>query len=391
MDYQKLLNPTVLDLKPSGIRRFFDIAAEVEDVISLTIGEPDFSTPWHIRQAGIETLEKGKTWYSANAGMIGLRESVSRYCERHFSLRYDPIKEVVITIGGSEAIDMTLRAVLRPGDEVLIPEPCFVCYAPLATLMGATPVSVETKAEDGFRLTAKGLREAITKRTRALIFPFPSNPTGAVMRREHLEEIAAVLRDTDILVISDEVYGELTYGDKPHESIAAIDGMWERTVRISGFSKAFAMTGWRIGYVCAPEPIAKQILKLHQYAIMCAPTTAQYAAIEALDNGDEDVTAMRNEYDMRRRYILSRLQEIGLSCFEPEGAFYVFPSIRETGLSSEEFCTRLLKEKHVAIVPGNAFGESGEGFVRISYCYSLKHITTALDLIEEFIKGEGKA
>ncbi|MBQ6707214.1 MAG: aminotransferase class I/II-fold pyridoxal phosphate-dependent enzyme [Clostridia bacterium] len=391
MDYQKLLNPTVLDLKPSGIRRFFDIAAEVEDVISLTIGEPDFSTPWHIRQAGIETLEKGKTWYSANAGMIGLRESVSRYCERHFSLRYDPINEVVITIGGSEAIDMTLRAVLRPGDEVLIPEPCFVCYAPLATLMGATPVSVETKAEDGFRLTAKGLREAITKHTRALIFPFPSNPTGAVMRREHLEEIAAVLRDTDILVISDEVYGELTYGEKPHESIAAIDGMWERTVRISGFSKAFAMTGWRIGYVCAPEPIAKQILKLHQYAIMCAPTTAQYAAIEALENGDEDVAAMRSEYDMRRRYILSRLQEIGLSCFEPEGAFYVFPSIREMGLSSEEFCTRLLKEKHVAIVPGNAFGESGEGFVRISYCYSLKHITTALDLIEEFIKGEGKA
>ncbi len=389
MDYQRTLNPTVLDLKPSGIRRFFDIAAEVEDVISLTIGEPDFSTPWHIRQAGISTLEKGKTWYSANAGMIRLRESVSRYCERHFSLRYDPKSEVVITIGGSEAIDMTLRTVLRPGDEVLIPEPCFVCYAPLTTLMGATPVPVQTKAEDGFRLTAKALKAAITPRTRALIFPFPSNPTGAVMRREHLEEIAEVLRDTDIFVISDEVYGELTYGDQPHVSIAAIEGMWERTVRISGFSKAFAMTGWRIGYVCAPAPIAKQILKLHQYAIMCAPTTAQYAAIEALDSGDEDVAAMRNEYDMRRRYILNRLQEIGLSCFEPEGAFYVFPSIRETGLSSEEFCTRLLREKHVAIVPGTAFGESGEGFVRISYCYSLKHITAALDLIEEFVKGEG--
>ncbi len=386
MDYQHWINPTVRDLKPSGIRRFFDIAAEVEDVISLTIGEPDFSTPWHIRQAGVSTLEEGKTWYSANAGMIRLREAVSRYCDRHFSLSYDPKSEVVVTVGGSEAIDITLRALLKPGDEVLIPEPCFVCYAPLTALTGATPVPVVTKAEDDFRLTAKALKAAITPRTKALIFPFPSNPTGAVMRREHLEEIAEVLRDTDVLVISDEIYGELTYGNEPHVSIAAIDGMWERTVRISGFSKAFAMTGWRIGYVCAPAPITKQILKLHQYAIMCAPTTAQYAAIEALENGDEDVREMRDQYDMRRRYVLDRLHKMGLACFEPKGAFYVFPSIRETGLSSEEFCTRLLKEKHVAIIPGNAFGESGEGFVRISYCYSLKHITAALDLMEEFVR-----
>lgn len=387
MDYQKLMNPAVQEMKPSGIRRFFDIAAEVEDVISLTIGEPDFSTPWHIRQAGISTLDAGKTWYSANAGMIRLREAISRYCERHFSLRYDPAHEVVVTVGGSEAIDLTLRALLSPGDEVLIPEPCFVCYAPLSSLAGATPVPVETRGEDGFRLTADALRGAITPRTKALIFPFPSNPTGAVMRREHLEEIASVLRGTDILVISDEIYGELTYGKTPHISIAAIEGMWERTVRISGFSKAFAMTGWRIGYVCAPAPVSKQILKLHQYAIMCAPTTAQYAAIEAMENGDEDVAQMRHEYDMRRRYILNRLQKTGLPCFEPEGAFYVFPDIRKTGLSSEKFCTRLLKEKHVAVVPGNAFGEYGEGYVRISYCYSLKHITAALDQIEAFVRS----
>lgn len=385
MDYAKLMNKTVQELKPSGIRRFFDIAAEMENVISLTIGEPDFSTPWHIRQAGIKTLEDGKTWYSANAGMIRLREAIAAYCERHFSLSYDPKDEIIVTVGGSEAIDLSLRVLLQAGDEVLVPEPSFVCYAPLATLTGATAVPVVTTEKDSFRLTADALRAAITPRTKALIFPFPNNPTGGVMRREDLEAVAAVLRDTDIVVISDEIYGELTYGDTPHVSIAAIDGMKERTVRISGFSKAFAMTGWRLGYVCGPQPIMKQMLKLHQYALMCAPTTAQYAAIEAMENGDEDVVTMRNEYDMRRRYILQRLRDMGLPCFEPEGAFYVFPCIAKTGMTSEEFCTRLLKEKHVAVIPGTAFGNCGEGFVRISYCYSLKHITTAMDTMQAFL------
>lgn len=385
MDYTKLMNKTVQELKPSGIRRFFDIAAEMENVTSLTIGEPDFSTPWHIRQAGIKTLEDGKTWYSANAGMIRLREAIAAYCERHFSLSYDPKDEIIVTVGGSEAIDLSLRVLLQAGDEVLVPEPSFVCYAPLATLTGATAVPVVTTEKDSFRLTADALRAAITPRTKALIFPFPNNPTGGVMRREDLEAVAAVLRDTDIVVISDEIYGELTYGDTPHVSIAAIDGMKERTVRISGFSKAFAMTGWRLGYVCGPQPIMKQLLKLHQYALMCAPTTAQYAAIEAMENGDEDVVTMRNEYDMRRRYILQRLWDMGLPCFEPEGAFYVFPCIAGTGMTSEEFCTRLLKEKHVAVIPGTAFGDCGEGFVRISYCYSLKHITMAMDTMQAFL------
>lgn len=385
MDYTKLMNKTVQELKPSGIRRFFDIAAEMDNVISLTIGEPDFSTPWHIRQAGIKTLEDGKTWYSANAGMIRLREAIAAYCERHFSLFYDPKDEIIVTVGGSEAIDLSLRVLLQAGDEVLVPEPSFVCYAPLATLTGATAVPVVTTEKDSFRLTADALRAAITPRTKALIFPFPNNPTGGVMRREDLEAVAEVLRGTDIVVISDEIYGELTYGDTPHVSIAAIDGMKERTVRISGFSKAFAMTGWRLGYVSGPRPIIKQMLKLHQYALMCAPTTAQYAAIEAMENGDEDVVTMRNEYDMRRRYILQRLRDMGLPCFEPEGAFYVFPCIARTGMTSEEFCTRLLKEKHVAVIPGTAFGDCGEGFVRISYCYSLKHITTAMDTMQAFL------
>ena len=385
MDYTKLMNKTVQELKPSGIRRFFDIAAEMDNVISLTIGEPDFSTPWHIRQAGIKTLEDGKTWDSANAGMIRLREAIAAYCERHFSLSYDPKDEIIVTVGGSEAIDLSLRVLLQEGDEVLVPEPSFVCYAPLATLTGATAVPVVTTEKDSFRLTADALRAAITPRTKALIFPFPNNPTGGVMRREDLEAVAEVLRGTDIVVISDEIYGELTYGDTPHVSIAAIDGMKERTVRISGFSKAFAMTGWRLGYVSGPQPIIKQMLKLHQYALMCAPTTAQYAAIEAMENGDEDVVTMRNEYDMRRRYILQRLRDMGLPCFEPEGAFYVFPCIAKTGMTSEEFCTRLLKEKHVAVIPGTAFGDCGEGFVRISYCYSLKHITTAMDTMQAFL------
>ncbi len=386
MEYTSLLNPELSALPPSGIRRFFDLASEVEDVISLTIGEPDFSTPWHICQCGIETLEKGKTWYSPNAGFTKLRESTANYLKRRFDVTYDPKTEVMITVGGSEAIDNAFRAVICPGDEVLIPSPCFVCYAPLAKLCGGVPVSLVTKEEDEFRLTPEALKAAITDKTKLLVLPFPNNPTGAVMRREHLEAIADILRDTNILVLSDEIYGELTYGGTPHVSIASLPGMWERTILVSGFSKAFAMTGWRLGYACAPAPILKQMLKLHQYAIMCAPTTAQHAAIEALDNGTEDVEKMRAEYDKRRRLIVDELRRMGLSCFEPEGAFYVFPCVASTGLSSEEFCERLLREKQVAVVPGTAFGECGEGFVRISYCYSVSHICEATKRMREFIE-----
>lgn len=385
MQYDKLLSPCICGLKPSGIRRFFDIAAEMEGVISLSIGEPDFATPWHIRQKGVESLEKGRTWYSPNAGLTILREEIAAYVKRHTGLVYDPKTEVVVTVGGSEAIDLALRVTICPGDEVLIPDPSFVCYDPLTRMAGGIPVPLTTRREDNFALTAETLRAAITPRTKLLILPFPNNPTGGIMRRDQLEAIAEVLRDTSILVLSDEIYGELTYGDEPHVSIAQIDGMQERTIRISGFSKAFAMTGWRLGYACAPAPILEQMLKLHQYAIMCAPTTAQHAAIEAMRNGDEAVQSMRSDYDCRRRLIVDRLRKIGLDCFEPEGAFYVFPSISSTGLTSEEFCHRLLMEKKVAVVPGNAFGESGEGFVRISYCYSIKHIQEALDRIEAFV------
>lgn len=386
MDYEKLLNPTLVATQPSGIRRFFDMAAELEDVIALTIGEPDFSTPWHIRQAGIQTLEKGKTWYSPNAGFMGLRQSIANYLSRRFSLNYDPAHEVVVTVGGSEAIDLTFRAVVGPEDEVLIPSPSFVCYSPLAQLAGGKAVPLVTRAEDDFRLTAEALKAAITPKTKLLVLPFPNNPTGAVMRKEHLEEIAAVLRGTDILVLSDEIYGELTYGDEGHVSIASLPDMWERTILVSGFSKAYAMTGWRLGYCCGPQPIMQQILKLHQYGIMSAPTTAQYAAIEALDNGDEDVAAMRAEYDARRRLIVDGFRKLGMPCFEPEGAFYCFPSVAVTGLTSEEFCRRLLQEKHVAVVPGTAFGDCGEGFIRVSYCYSVKHIREALKRIGEFLE-----
>lgn len=386
MDYHMLLNPSVRDMKPSGIRRFFDIAAEMKEVISLTIGEPDFSTPWHIRQKGVETLEKGKTWYSPNAGLMALREEIAAYIRRQIGVEYEGKSEVLVTVGGSEAIDLTFRTLICPGDEVLIPEPSFVCYDPLTRMAGGVPVPLVTKAEDRFALTADTLKAAITPRTKMLVLPYPNNPTGGIMRREQLEAIADVLRDTPILVLSDEIYSELTYGDEPHVSITQLPGMWERTVRISGFSKAFAMTGWRLGYACAPAPILKQMLKLHQYAIMSAPTTAQYAAIEAMRNGEDDVAVMRDEYDCRRRLIVDRLREMGLSCFEPEGAFYVFPSIQSTGMSSEEFCHRLLMEKRVAVVPGNAFGDSGEGFVRISYCYSLKHIQEAMNRIESFLK-----
>ena len=386
MDYPSLLNPALTALPPSGIRRFFDLAAEVPDVISLTVGEPDFSTPYHVREKGIETLEKGRTWYSPNAGFVQLRTAISGYINRRFGLSYNPADEIIVTVGGSEAIDLTLRTVLVPGDEVLIPSPSFVCYAPLTTLAGGTPIPLVTRAQDNFRLTAEALRAAITPKTKLLILPFPNNPTGAVMRRADLLAIAEVLRGTNILVLSDEIYGELTYGGEDHVSIASVPDMWERTVLVSGFSKAYAMTGWRLGYACAPAPIAKQMLKLHQYAIMCAPSTAQYAAIEALQNGAEDVAAMREEYDGRRRLIVDELRKIGLDCFEPEGAFYVFPSIACTGLSSEEFCTRLLREKKVAVIPGTAFGECGQGFVRISYSYSVKHILDGLSGIRAFVE-----
>ncbi|MBR5524615.1 MAG: aminotransferase class I/II-fold pyridoxal phosphate-dependent enzyme [Clostridia bacterium] len=388
MNYEKLINRTLAEMKPSGIRKFFDIAAEMEDVISLSVGEPDFSTPWHIRQEGIHTLEKGRTWYSPNAGLLALREAIAGYVRRHSGVTYNPKEEILVTVGGSEAIDLCFRALITPGDEVLIPEPSFVCYDPLTRMAGGTPVPLVTKAEDAFRLKAETVAAAITPKTKMLVLPFPNNPTGAIMPREELEALAQVLRGTDIMVLSDEIYGELTYG-REHVSITSIEGMQERTVLVSGFSKAFAMTGWRLGYACGPAPVMKMLTKLHQYAIMCAPTTAQYAAIEAMNNGDEDVERMRGEYDMRRRFIVDELNRLGLTCFEPEGAFYVFPSIQATGLSSEEFCRRLLEEKHVAVVPGNAFGESGEGFVRISYCYSLKHITEALRRIGAFLKENG--
>lgn len=391
MKYAALMNETLQRLKPSGIRRFFDIAAEMDDVISLSVGEPDFNTPWHIRQEGIRTLETRKTVYGPNAGLLRLREAIAGYVRRRLEVEYDPKTEVLVTVGGSEAIDLGIRTLVNPGDEVLIPQPSFVCYEPLTAMAGGVPVPLVTRAQDAFRLTADALRAAITPKTKLLVLPYPNNPTGGVMRREHLEEIAAVLRETDILVLSDEIYGDLTYGSVPHVSIASLPGMQERTILVGGFSKSFAMTGWRLGYACAPAPIMAMMTKLHQFALMCAPITAQYAAIEAMENGDEDVAAMRSEYDVRRRYIVDELNKMGMTCFEPEGAFYVFPSVGVTGLSSEEFCRRLLEEKHVAVVPGTAFGECGEGFARISYCYSIQHITEAIGRIRTFIKENRRA
>lgn len=386
MDYDKILNPTVTrDIKPSGIRKFFDIAAIMDDVISLGVGEPDFPTPWHIRRAGIKSLEASKTRYTSNAGLIELREEICRYLERRYSLRYAPETEALITVGGSEGIDAAIRALVAPGDEVIIPEPSFVCYDPMVRLAGGVPVPIPLKAENQFRLTAKELQGAITKKTKLLIFPFPCNPTGAIMEREDIVAVAEVLRGTDICVISDEIYSELTYGGLNHVSIASIDGMRERTVVINGFSKAYSMTGWRMGYACGPAPIIKQMTKIHQFAIMSAPTTSQYAAVEALKNGDEDIREMVAQYDMRRRLMVSGFNKIGMTCFEPKGAFYAFPSIKISGMSSEQFCERLLMEKKVAVVPGNAFGQSGEGFVRASYCYSTEHIKEALSRIEEFL------
>ncbi len=385
IDIQNMLNPTAAAIPPSGIRKFFDIVAERKDAISLGVGEPDFVTPWHIRDAGIYSLEKGHTYYTSNAGMMPLREAVCRYLSRRFSVTYDPKTEVLITVGGSEAIDLAVRSLIAPGDEVLVPEPSFVCYTPCVTLAGGTAVPVVTREEDDFRLTAKQLRAAITPRTKLLIFPFPNNPTGGIMEKADLEEIADVLRETNILVLSDEIYGELTYGAQ-HTSIASIEGMQERTVLVSGFSKAYAMTGWRLGYACGPVPLIKLMTKIHQYAIMSTPTTSQYAAIEALENGDDDIAAMREEYNHRRRLMVNGFRKMGLSCFEPRGAFYVFPSIRETGLSSEAFAETLLEEENVAVVPGNAFGSSGEGFIRCSYAYSVKNITEALTRISRFVQ-----
>jgi len=386
IDYESCIPSRIQEIKPSGIRKFFDLVSGRPDVISLTVGEPDFVTPWHIRMAGIESLEKGKTYYTANAGLMELRTEISRYLERRFQAHYDPQKEIIVTVGGSEAIDLTFRALLEPGDEVIIPLPSFVCYEPLARLAGGTPVIVETKEENKFRLTAEELRAAITPKTKLLVLPYPNNPTGAILTREDLEAIERELRGTNILILSDEIYGELTYG-REHCSCAAMPGLAERTILASGFSKAYAMTGWRMGYLCAPAVIAKQILKLHQYGIMSAPTTAQFAAIEAMRNGDEDVQMMREEYNRRRRYLTAGLRSIGLSCFEPEGAFYVFPCIAGTGLSSEDFCRRLLEEYDVAIVPGNAFGDCGEGFARISYAYSVQHISKALERMESFLNS----
>ncbi|MBR2020241.1 MAG: aminotransferase class I/II-fold pyridoxal phosphate-dependent enzyme [Clostridia bacterium] len=386
MDYSKILSPTVQEIKPSGIRKYFDIADSMEDVISLGVGEPDFPTPWEIRKAGILSLEGGKTRYTSNRGLEQLRREICHYVNRKYSLTYDPATEVLVTVGGSEAIDACVRAITAPGDEIIIPQPSYVCYEPIVRLAGGVPVIIETRAEHDFKLTPEDLKNAITPKTKALIMPYPCNPTGGIMEREDLEAVAEVLRGTDIFVISDEIYAELTFGKHPHVSIAAIDGMHERTVVVNGFSKTFSMTGWRLGYACGPAPILQQVTKIHQFAIMCAPTTAQYAAIEALRNGDEAVANMREEYDMRRRLIVSGFNRIGLSCREPLGAFYAFPCIRSTGLSSDEFCERLLYAEKVAVVPGTAFGQGGEGFIRASYCYSTAHITEALRRIERFLK-----
>lgn len=385
-DINKTLNKTVVDIPPSGIRRFFDIASTMDDVVSLGVGEPDFVTPWHIREAGILSLEKGHTHYTANAGLVELRMEISAYMKRRFDMTYDPKTQVMVSVGGSEAIDAAIRSLVTPGDEVIIPEPAFVCYVPMVQMAGGVPVTIDLEEKDEFRLTAKQLEDAITPRTKLLILPFPNNPTGGIMAREDLEEIAKVLEKTNVVVLSDELYAELTYGEEKHVSIANIPGMAERTVVINGLSKAYAMTGWRIGFACGPAALIKQMIKVHQFGIMSAPTTAQYAAIEALRHGDEDIAVMRKEYDMRRRYILDGFNKLGLTCFEPKGAFYVFPCIRSTGLSSEEFCTKLLEEQRVAVVPGNAFGSSGEGFVRVSYAYSINNIEKALDRIARFLK-----
>lgn len=378
------LSKKVVEIKPSGIRKFFDIVNEMDDVISLSVGEPDFDTPWHIRDEGIYSLEKGRTFYTSNAGLKELKEEIANYLKRKQGVSYDPKTEVLVTVGGSEAIDGALRAMLNPGDEVLIPQPSFVSYEPCTILADGVPVIIELKAENEFRLTAQELEAAITDKTKILVLPFPNNPTGAIMEKEDLEAIAEVVIKNDIYVISDEIYSELTYKEK-HISIVEIPGMQERTILINGFSKAFAMTGWRLGYACGPKAILEQMLKIHQFAIMCAPTTSQYAAVEALRNGDEDVEEMREAYNQRRRYLMHAFREMGLECFEPFGAFYVFPCIKEFGITSEEFATRFLKEEKVAVVPGTAFGDCGEGYLRISYAYSLENLKIAIGRLADFV------
>jgi len=386
IDYNKILSSTVRDIKPSGIRKFFDIANTMEGVISLGVGEPDFHTPWQVRSAGIHSLEQSNTRYTSNKGLEILREEIARYTQRKYGVSYDPMTEILVTVGGSEAIDMAIRAITEPGDEIIIPQPSYVCYEPITRLSGGVPVIINTKAENDFKVTPEELKNAMSERTKALILPYPCNPTGGIMEREDLEKLAEVLRGTDIVVISDEIYAELTFDNIRHTSTAAIPGMRERTILINGFSKAFSMTGWRLGYACGPEPLLNEITKIHQYAIMCAPTVSQYAAIEALRSCDEAVQEMVEEYDMRRKLIVKGFNKIGLECREPKGAFYAFPSIQSTGLTSEEFCERLLYSKKVAVVPGTAFGASGEGFIRASYCYSLHHIERALQLIAEFLE-----
>ena len=386
IDYSRILSKRAQELKPSGIRKFFDLLSSMEDVVALTVGQPDFVTPWHIREAAIDSLERGRTYYTANAGTTELRREISAYLERRFSLSYDPKNEVIVTVGGSEAIDMAIRALVDPGDEVIVPVPSFVCYGPLVTMAGGVPVFLETVPEDNFKLTPERLRAAITPRTKLLVLPFPNNPTGAILTYEELEAIAEVLRGTDIMVLSDEIYAELTYG-RTHTSIATVPDMRERTIVASGFSKAYAMTGWRLGYIAAPSPMAAEMLKLHQYAIMCAPTASQFAAVEAMRNGDDDVAMMREEYDRRRSFLLAGLRELGIDCFEAEGAFYLYPYIGKFGLSSDEFCERLLHEGRCAIVPGTAFGDVGEGYARISYAYSMRHLEEALRRIGNFLES----
>ncbi len=386
IDYDKALSPLVKEIKPSGIRRFFDLANTMEDVISLGVGEPDFVTPWQIRSAGIRSLERGHTRYTANRGTLPLRRAISEYLSEKYGTEYTPETEILVTVGGSEAIDLALRAIVTPGDEVIIPQPSYVCYEPMTRLLGGVPVIFKTDEAHGFKVTAEELKRLITPKTKALILPYPCNPTGAIMEREDLEAVAKVLELTNIIVISDEIYSELTFGDKPHVSCASIPGMRERTVTVNGFSKAFSMTGWRLGYACAPAPLAAQMTKIHQYAIMCAPTTSQDAAIEALRNCSDEVKKMKEQYNDRRHVMVKGFNDLGLACREPKGAFYAFPCIRSTGMTSEEFCQKLLEEEHVAVVPGTAFGEGGEGFVRASYCYSIEHIREALSRIGKFIK-----
>ncbi|MDO4864651.1 MAG: aminotransferase class I/II-fold pyridoxal phosphate-dependent enzyme [Ruminococcus sp.] len=384
IDYDKVLSDKIKNVKPSGIRKFFDIAGTMEGVISLGVGEPDFSTPWVIRKAAIQVLERKHIIYGPNKGVLPLRQAISQRIEKKHGVKYDPDKEVIVTVGGSEAIDLVVRGLLDPGDEVLVVEPCFVCYAPLVELMGGVAVPVPTRIENNFKLTVDDLRDKVTERTKLLILPFPNNPTGAIMTKEDLEPIADFLRDTNIIILTDEIYSELTYG-REHFSIIELEGMRERTVYVNGFSKAYAMTGWRLGYLAAPAPIVSQISKIHQYGIMCSPYISQNAAVVALDSCDAEVAKMVSEYNIRRRFLVSEFNRLGLTCFDPEGAFYVFPCIKSTGLSSEEFCERLLYENKVAAVPGSAFGESGEGYIRISYAYSLKHLMEAMKRIEQFL------